>query len=415
VRDRLAGIAVRRGTGRYYACTAISTLATSYYLNYLFFHLRDRFGFGNRENLAAAALHGSLYMVSAWQAGRFAERHGFRTSLLLGSSGLVIVMIAGALAPTTRLEILTLASYSLVLLLIWPALEALVIQGEPPSRVPHVVGLYNCTWSGSAAVAYFTGGDLYARFGAGAVFWLPAVLFAAQALFILSWPRDTGSAQPAAGSLSTADADRSDARPPQASHATTRPAVARVFLRLAWVGNPFSYVAMYTLLAVMPGLVAHLGIPADRVGIFCSVWMFGRLAAFIVLWQWTGWHYRFGWLAGGYIVLLVSFVFVLTVPALLVIVVAQAVFGFACGLMYYSSLFYAMDVGEAPGEHGGLHEAAIGAGIAAGPAVGALSLALVPDVPHAGAMAVTALLGAGLAVMLSIWHRRPRGILAPRP
>jgi predicted MFS family arabinose efflux permease len=411
VRDRLAGIAVRRGTGRYYACTAISTLATSYYLNYLFFHLRDRFGFGNRENLAAAALHGSLYMVSAWQAGRFAERRGFRTSLLLGSSGLVLVMIAGALAPTARVEILTLASYSLVLLLIWPALEALVIQGEPSSRVPHVVGLYNCTWSGSAAIAYFTGGDLYARFGDGAVFWLPAVLFAGQALFILSWPRDARPMRTDAHEAAVTDAVRSDAR--HAPHAT-RPGVARVFLRLAWVANPFSYVAMYTLLAVMPGLVAHLGIPAGRVGVFCSVWMFGRLAAFIVLWQWTGWHYRFGWLAGGYVVLLVSFVFVLTVPTLLVIVLAQAVFGFACGLMYYSSLFYAMDVGEAPGEHGGLHEAAIGAGIAAGPAVGALSLALVPNVPHAGAMAVTALLGAGLAAMLGIWHRRPRGVPAPR-
>jgi hypothetical protein len=413
VRDAFAGPAARRGTGRYYACTAISTLATSYYLNYLFFHLRDRFGFGNRENLAAAALHGSLYMVSAWQAGRFAERRGFRTSLLLGSSGLVLVMIAGALAPGARTEIAALASYSLVLLLIWPALEALVIQGEPPSRVPHVVGLYNCTWSGAAAVAYFTGGALYARFGAGAVFWLPAVLFGAQALFVASWPRGAVPTPRPATAPSAANGVRPDAGS-AVDRRTTRPAVAHVFLRLAWVANPFSYVAMYTLIAVMPALVAHLGLSAGRVGVFCSVWMFGRLAAFAVLWRWTGWHYRFGWLAGGYTVLVLSFVVVLTVPALAVIVAAQAVFGFACGLMYYSSLFYAMDVGETPGEHGGLHEAAIGAGIAAGPAVGALTLALAPDVPHAGAMAVTALLAVGFAGMLGIWHRRPRMAVMPR-
>jgi predicted MFS family arabinose efflux permease len=399
--------AARRGSGRYYACAAISTLATSYYLNYLFFHLRDRFGFGNRENLAAAALHGSLYMVSAWQAGRFAERRGFRTSLLLGSIGLVFVMVLGALAPTARVEIGALACYSLVLLLIWPALEALIIQGEPPSRVPHVVGLYNCTWSGSAAIAYFTGGALYARFGAGAVFWLPAILFGVQALFVASW---RGQAAPGARFAAEASAPPTLLEGTEAGTVrhTARPAAAHVFLRLAWVGNPFSYVAMYTLIAVMPALVAHLGLSAGRIGVFCSVWMFGRLAAFAVLWRWTGWHYRFGWLAGGYVVMVLSFVLVLTVPALAVIVVAQAVFGFACGLMYYSSLFYAMDVGEAPGEHGGLHEAAIGAGIAAGPAVGALSLVIVPDVPHAGAIAVTALLTAGFAGMVGIWRRRPR-------
>jgi predicted MFS family arabinose efflux permease len=405
VRDPLAGRPLRRGTGRYYACTAISTLATSYYLNYLFFYLRDRFGFGNRENLAAAALHGSLYMISAWQAGRFAERRGFRTSLLLGSSGLVLVMIANAFAPGTRTAIAALAAYSLVLLFIWPALEALVIQGEPPARVPHVVGLYNCTWSGSAAIAYFTGGALYARFGAGAVFWLPAVLFAAQAIFVASWPAATGRLpRPATDPAAVPAVPAAGARA-----ASARPGAARVFLRLAWVANPFSYVAMYTLIAVMPTLVEHLGLSAGRIGVFCSVWMFGRLAAFAILWRWTGWHYRFGWLAGGYAILTLSFVIVLTVPVLGIIVAAQAVFGFACGLMYYSSLFYAMDVGEAPGEHGGLHEAAIGAGIAAGPAVGALSLRLAPGLPHAGAIAVAVLLAAGLAGMLGIWYRRPRG------
>jgi len=38
---------------------------------------------------------------------------------------------------------------------------------------------------------------------------------------------------------------------------------------------------------------------------------------------------------------------------------------------------YSMDVGETKGEHGGLHEAMIGAGMCLGPAVGALSLYLV--------------------------------------
>jgi len=57
---------------------------------------------------------------------------------------------------------------------------------------------------------------------------------------------------------------------------------------------------------------------------------------------------------------------------------AQILFGFSVGLIYYSSLYYSMDVGEASGAHGGFHEAALGVGIFAGPAVGATTLFLFP-------------------------------------
>ena len=48
----------------YYALTAFGSLATSYYFNYLFFFLRDRFGFENRGNLTVAAIHGGIYVFA---------------------------------------------------------------------------------------------------------------------------------------------------------------------------------------------------------------------------------------------------------------------------------------------------------------------------------------------------------------
>src|ERR1019366_3440237 len=83
--------------------------------------------------------------------------------------------------------------------------------------------------------------------------------------------------------------------------------------------------------------------------------------------------------------------------------VAQVFFGLATGLIYYSSLFYAMDVGEASSEHGGLHEAFIGAGIFFGPATGAAALTFAPQTPNAFTWAVSALLVAGLGGLL--WLR----------
>ena len=138
---------------------------------------------------------------------------------------------------------------------------------------------------------------------------------------------------------------------------------------MAWLANPFAYVAINTLVAVIPGLAGRLRLSTTLAGFCCSVWLFARFGTFFTLWLWDGWHYRFRWLLLAYLALIGAFTAILTVPSVAVLVLAQLVFGAAVGLMYYSSLFYSMDVGDTKGEHGGLHEAAIGLGNFAGPAV----------------------------------------------
>src|ERR1700751_79059 len=64
----------------YFGLTALNTLGSTWFLNYLFFFLRDKFGFGNRENLWVSALHGFVYMFAAWQCGKFAQRKGLLAS-----------------------------------------------------------------------------------------------------------------------------------------------------------------------------------------------------------------------------------------------------------------------------------------------------------------------------------------------
>jgi hypothetical protein len=61
-----------------------------------------------------------------------------------------------------------------------------------------------------------------------------------------------------------------------------------------------------------------------------------------------------------------------------------------------------MDGSEAKGEHGGIHEALIGAGICAGPAIGAFSLTLAPGHPTAAAWAVSGILLLGLGGLFKV-------------
>ncbi len=171
---------------------------------------------------------------------------------------------------------------------------------------------------------------------------------------------------------------------------------------MAWLSNPFAYIAINTLIAVMPGVAQRLGLSATLAGFCGSVWCFARVGAFFGLWFWPGWHYRVRWLLVAFLLLIATFAVILTVPNLTVLVVAQLVFGGAIGLIYYSSLFYSMDVGDTKGEHGGIHEAAIGLGNFAGPALGAASLHFFPQHTSNGVIAVSLLLVCGLGGLLAL-------------
>ena len=400
----------------YFALTAANTLATSYYLNYLFFYLHDRHGFLNRENLWVSALYGFIYTFAAWQCGKFAERHGSDAALRLGFGGLCACMLASLIMPGSTGLILVLCVYSYVLLLTWPALEAAAIAGAAPRDVPRLVGLYNTTWSSASAVAYFTGGALYESDPDLAVFWLPAALFFSQfvgAIWI-SWRRPHSTLQAGAVPRTTGTGHHAPAYG-SGGHGPT-PRTAQIFVKLAWVANPFSYVAIYTVFPIIPALAERLGLSATETGWFCSVWLFARLAAFVVLWRWEGWHYRFGWLSAAFLLLILSFAAMLLAPALSLLVLAQVVFGLSAGLIYYSSLYYSMDVGDAKAYQGGLHEAAIGIGSFAGPALGAVALHVFPRQLYAGALSVSGLLALGwMAVVAMWWRARRRGSVGPNP
>jgi len=394
----------RRHKAGVFALAALNTVATTYYFNYLFFFLRDCFGFGNRENLWVSALHGFVYIFSAWQCGRFAQRRGYFTSLKLGYALLTLIACAGAILDSVAGQLIVVFGYSIALLLTWPALEALATDGESRRGVQRMVGIYNCTWASAAALAFFSGGRLYDTSGKLAVFYLPAILFFTEFLLAL-WLEKQATAHAA---KNTAGSAVPEAPPHPEVIAYDQPISPKTFLRMAWLANPFAYVAINSLFAVMPAIGARLGLSPTQVGLFCSVWLFGRFAAFFVLWHWSGWHYRFRWMLAAFLALGFSFLAIVLAQTLWLVVGAQLLFGFATGTAYYASLFYSMDAGDAKGEHGGLHEAAIGAGICGGPLIGALALTLTPNVPNVGVWAVAGLLFVGLGALLWLRFRPVR-------
>jgi predicted MFS family arabinose efflux permease len=371
-----------------YTIEGLNSFATVIFFNYLYFLFRDRFGFNDKENLALAALIGLIYMFASWQAGRFAQRCGHFTALKIGFGVMAAGLAVGSQLHSMAGEIAAACIVNIGMCFIWPVLEALVSEGAHAARA---VGIYNITWAGANAAAYFIGGTLIVKFGYQSMFYLPLVFVLVQMalVFWLKKIHGTGAGKPI------------EPPPPDANRPS--PARAKNFLRMAWLANPFAYIAINTLLAVIPGLAAKFQMSPMLAGIVCSLWCFVRLGAFVLLWRWPGWHYRFRWLVTAFALLILAFAAILIAPNLAVLIAAQIFFGAAIGLIYYSSLFYSMDASDTKSEHGGIHEAAIGAGNFVGPAVGAAALQFAAQSPNAGAYAVSALLLCGLGGLVAIW------------
>jgi predicted MFS family arabinose efflux permease len=381
-----------------FTLAGVGSFTISLYFYYFYFFMQDQFGFSGKDNLALAALNGFIAIFASWQGGRFAHRYGYFIAIKLGLSIILLALAAGSqLAEHHSTAGLVLATIMLNIgqCLLWPAIEALVSEGEDAVGLPRAVGIFNVVWAATSALALFVGGTLVEKFGFRTIFFLPITLLATQ-LALTFWlerhandfARNAGNASP---SIPIPDPHRPS------------PAKAKAFLTMAWFANPFAYIAINTFIPMLPTVAARFNLSPMFAGFACSLWCFSRLGTFIALWLWTDWHYRFRWLVTACGFLVASFAVILIVPSLAALLIAQLFFGGAIGLIYYSSLFYSMDAGTAKGEHGGIHEAAIGVGNFIGPAVGAASLQFMPHHANSGAIAVSVLLLFGLIALPAIW------------
>ena len=386
----------RRLKTGYFILEGLNSFATVYYFYYFYFFMQTEYGYGNQANLLLAALNGAVYAVMSWLGGRFAQRFGYFTALKVGFLIMMTTLAIGSQLHTAIGHIFVMLIAVAGMCFTWPTLEALVSEGESLAGVQLMVGIYNMMWAGITAVAYFSGGAILEKLGPKSLFYIPVAIQMVQLGLTLWLESQARRAAPATASNSRAPA------PEPHPHPAAR---GKVFLRLAWLANPFAYIAINTLIAVIPGVARRLELSTMVAGFCCSLWCFSRLGAFFVLWRWNGWHYRFRWLLVSYLALVGTFAAILMAPSLAALIVAQIVFGSVAGLIYYSSLFYSMDLGDTKGEHGGIHEAAIGVGNFAGPALGAASIYFLPQYANSGALAVSGLLLLGLGGLLTIWWK----------
>ena len=256
----------------YFVIEGLNSFTTVYYFYYFYFFMQQQFGFGNKANLLLAAANGATYAVGSWWSGRLAHRYGCLNALKFGFALMFTSFLVGSQVSSAAAQIVVMLFAVLGMCFTWPMLEALVSENESRAGLQSMVGIYNVVWAGTGALSYFVGGAMLERLGIRSLFYVPMSLLAAQFCFTV-WAQKRVAEATVSEAWSTASAAAETPHPHAPEH-------TGLFLRLAWLANPFAYIAINTVIAVVPGIAHRLELSTTLAGFCCSVWCFARLGSF---------------------------------------------------------------------------------------------------------------------------------------
>lgn len=402
------------------AFSFINSLGTGVITNGIFFLARHEHGFTPLANYALGLVLGLVYIPAALLAGPGIRRASGSVAALSPRAVLACLMaLAGALcALPLAARALGLAgpwtiwalviAYSPLTGVLWPLTESFVSGGRSGAHLRRAVGRFNIAWASALVVSFVAMGPLVTEHAVELIAALGACHVLAAGLLVFFAPRP-----PHAGEVDH------DPHPP-------------VYVRLLATCRlllPASYIALSALAPYLPFAFRELGVPGAWETPLAAVWMAARVGVFALFERWHGWHGRWWAPLGAMALLLAGFGACVLAPAwgdptgspapgLIVLVAGLAAFGTGMAALYAAALYYAMEVGRAEVDAGGVHEALIGAGYTIGPACGLLAAGIVtgglapPERFEALVLLVTSSVVVGIAAVagwLGVRARRPDG------
>jgi MFS family permease len=349
----------------------------------IYFFGTERLQFSDQTNLWLALGFGLAYMSGAMLSHRFARRLREKPQIVIALWAQVLAHL-GLAVLWRRPEFIFIGNMTLGFLngAKWPVIESYIGAGRGTADTARAVGLFNIAWAGAVPLALIFAGPVIGSNYPQLLFVAPAVVNVIS-LFLVR-------------PLSISPAHM----PPDHPERPSEPMMFR--LRNLLTGSQLlllcSFASMWVLAALMPDIFT-VRLAQDiqwSTGLSSLVDMV-RFGAFVLLFLYSGWHFRLRYLALSMVGLPVGFFMVLYGPNLSVVLSGEAVFGLAAGLVYFSAMYYAMVVHNAAVEAGGMNEGIIGTGFAIGPAAGLIGLAL----QHAlGGRQVGMLLGLGPILLI---------------
>ena len=285
----------------------------------------------------------------------------------------------------------------------WPIFESYISAGETPAELGRVLSRYNIAWALSTAPALFLAGLLIASGHPWLLFVVAAGLFALVLLSCLAFPDKPSHFD-----------QEHPARPHSELLERYRGLLAAA--RFAMLG---SYMMMYVLAPLMPEIMRNVGFGTAAAARAAGVLDVARLAAFLGLFAYAGWHGKKAPILCSILALPIGFGVALFGSNAASVLLGEVLFGAAAGFLYTAALYYAQLVENASVDAGGAHEALIGVGYALGPSAGLVGTALAGGAGPGSAAYIRGMSLATLPLIIgcSLFALRPlfRTTRAPNP
>lgn len=409
------------GEGAIFAATFINSLGTGVVTNGIFFLTTRAYAFDRTQNYLLGIVLGLTYIAGAMATGPCIarlRRRGVtsRTLLLVVCAALAALCVIPWAARRAGIEsawpIWTLVVlYSPLTGVLWPVTEGYLSGGKSGGHLRAVMGRWNVVWSGAVVLSYWFMSPLIERHATETILSLGILHLASAVLVARAFATEPGEH-------------------PLESHEPHPPVYAHLLVTLR-ILLPVAYVVSSTLGPYLPGALTGLGVSASAQTLVASLWLVPRVATFLLLERWHGWHGRW-WIVVVAIALLVGgFSLAVLAPlggrlglsnaACLAALMAGLVsFGTGMAAIYTGALYYAMEVGDTEIDSGGHHEALIGLGYAVGPLCGIIpSLAAARGLIPADAFqpivlgAVFLILLAATSIVLRRVHALARPVTSP--
>ena len=383
------------------AFSFLNSLGTGVVTNGVFFLFRHAYGFDDQSNYLVGIVFGATYVAASLGVGPAARRavriYPWLTSRrLLGLTSLALGLTCMIPAAARLLGVWSVwpawvlaVVYALLTGVLWPVTESYVSGGRSGTALRSAIGRFNIAWASALVIAFWAMSPLLEDHPLSLIVSLGAVHIGSLVLLV-AFGREPGAHLP--------------------EHLEPHPPAYRDLLVVCRLLLPASYIVLSALSPFLPGALQRLGVAVPWQTPLAATWMLSRLVAFVLLERTHAWHGRWSAVIAGMALLGVGFSAVIVAPraesvtALVfgleltgigvpAMVVGLAVTGVGMGIVYTSALYYAMEVGRAVVDAGGMHEALIGLGYTVGPACMLLASALVPATSEAFEPTVVGIVG----------------------
>lgn len=375
------------------AYAGIASVGTGVMLNGVYYITRDVFAFTDLRNLLLGLCVQVPYIPAALLAGPISKRLGARRLLTAALIGMALACAMLATLPPQWAWWLLAPCYNAFAGLQWPIVESYIASGRHGRDMRRAIGLFNITWAAAIPPGLWLISIMHGM--PQVTFIVLAVLHGATLGLVTFWPL-----QPPRHDADAARNHTGEAYPN--------------LLRASRTLLPMSYVLLYMLGPILPGIFERLDVAAAVAPTLGSTWIIARVGVFALMYWRPGWHGRWGILGFGAFMLISGTLVVLLEMNVWSAVLGLGVLGVGQGMIYYAALYYGMAVEHAAVDSGGRHEAVIGLGYLLGPTLGLLGGALPIGSPTvtAGVILMTSavsIVGSSLAMRFYVDARRRRG------